>query len=1015
MSTLAQQGGVPPETYIDNNITMAPSLQRIESSSREASLKEIIVYCNDPSSTAATEDTRARDGMMANTSTAGRVSPYGISATVEQPKGPSAKDSAPSKVGETEASGEAPKEASQDSDDTKISEAWKLCAEQVWAREDLLVQKWKDEISNLLTFGLNLGREAGLFSAALTAFNVQYYVYLQAQTLDPNTQAMLIMIGTLAEMNGGTDAMQPMIAALNASSSAPVPAHVISTNVLWFSALVLSLSAASLAISVSQWLHHHVDRAPSQSRQSVRLWYFRHSMFNEWNVPLIISLLPVLLQTSLALFLIGLVQLLWTLNTIVAGVVTVLVAVLLLLSMLTAVVPAFAPRCPYKSQPALWCFRAISPVRRWITTITDGLLRGQEQGSFRLNCIVLRLINEDQRKRMREWCTTQKRWLHTSNWRDIDDMSVRIQQGNAAETLDMLAEADATVMDDALLKSAVRPCILEATPVTSILPVFHQILRHRAQEVDDLTDPPTFTWSTSEQDAAANTVLREIYIGLLAKHVREIGSGELIEVALLRNMMSMIKAAPRVMRPTTANFDLLQSVIRPCLLQAPSAEPVLPALYQVLEYRAQGVDTSAEPSTLIWSTSEQDATEITYLTEMCIRLLERYSREIGSGEFREVALLHHLASLIKSMAPNAARTISCQIMETFQTCASRRATLEERRGLWGVFPEQSSIGAQVSFINAVVRPSIQPRGLPLEIALQVYHNIVRCRIRGIDYSRTWVQAIITEADANAVTAMGHLSLEMFSRITSEVIDTTELHQQQMQTLAIMQCLVRYTPPNDLAVYHRLFSLFPAPELPQEVLAKLVETIWFLDGRFRLNIEDSRRLLTFLPRAREQLDTERFLRITHFALRNSARLPPDDFRRVHSDVRGALDVVVEYFSSSGVEEVARMDSWWDFGNLLIACVELARVDTARPTTDGTLFTRDVINALERCTLRCPEDEFGRNDIREQMGKIRSTFGYSDGSIPNEPIAVKFVSLAPAMQDADEAPRGHLQVVEGTPMQ
>lgn len=32
------------------------------------------------------------------------------------------------------------------------SRAWEECANQVWAREEMLVKKWKDEISNLLTF-----------------------------------------------------------------------------------------------------------------------------------------------------------------------------------------------------------------------------------------------------------------------------------------------------------------------------------------------------------------------------------------------------------------------------------------------------------------------------------------------------------------------------------------------------------------------------------------------------------------------------------------------------------------------------------------------------------------------------------------------------------------------------------------------------------------------------------------------------------------------------------------------
>lgn len=104
------------------------------------------------------------------------------------------------------------------------------------------------------------------------------------------------------------------------------------------------------------------------------------------------------------------------------------------------------------------------------------------------------------------------------------------------------------------------------------------------------------------------------------------------------------------------------------------------------------------------------------------------------------------------------------------------------------------------------------------------------------------------------------------------------------------------------------NLWRIPGLSQEVLERLVDMIWS-DSLLRTrDIEDTQRLLTFLPYARERLTTERFLWITSSALLYSARLPPDDLNRVHSDVRGALDVVVKYFSLSGAEEVARTAAW-----------------------------------------------------------------------------------------------------------
>ncbi|EED81772.1 predicted protein [Postia placenta Mad-698-R] len=639
-------------------MAMATSPRQAESSSREASLKEIIALLNDPSSNAAIGDTRTWDGTMADASAAGRGPPAGISATVEQPRGPTAKNSALSKAGETQTSGEAHKEASQNSDDTKISEAWKLCAEQAWRRDDLLVQKWKNEIGYLLTF-------AGLFS--------------------------------------------------------------------------------------------------------------------------------------------------------VAG-------------------------------------------------------------------------------------------------------------------------------------------------------------------------PPTLASLASEQDAATIMSPRQISVELLVGYLEENAGGNFKAVPLFRYLMSMIEAAPKAAPPdvarTTTDISVLRSVIRPYLLQSPSVITILPVFYEVLECRAQGVDRSADPPTLTWSMNEQDAAATTALTEICIDFLDKYLCEIGSGQFGQVALLDHLASSLHSMPPDAARTISCQIMETLRTCGPHDATWEQRQDLCAIW--------SASFIDEVVRPSIQSGGLPLEIALQVYHNIVRYRIRGVDYSQTWSRNTITGADADAVTAMGYLSLEMFTRIMSEVTHTTELHRQQMETLAVIKNLLVNVPQCRSAVFHGLVGLLPATELHPQVLDMLVFTIWNLDGEFGLDIEDIRKLLTFLPHARERLNTEQFIKITRLALQHSARLPPDDFGCVYSDVCGALDIVVECFSSSQMG-VAQADAWLAFSNLLDVCIELARVDIARPAGDDRHLTRDVVNALERCASQFPERHSLAIWIRHTMQEICSICGYSAGSVAETPQEVSIKHL------------------------
>ncbi|KAH9920909.1 uncharacterized protein B0H18DRAFT_849706, partial [Fomitopsis serialis] len=53
--------------------------------------------------------------------------------------------------------------------------AWTACATDVWNRDKDMVDKWNREIDTLLVF-------AGLFSAVVTSFNVQYYPQLQTST-----------------------------------------------------------------------------------------------------------------------------------------------------------------------------------------------------------------------------------------------------------------------------------------------------------------------------------------------------------------------------------------------------------------------------------------------------------------------------------------------------------------------------------------------------------------------------------------------------------------------------------------------------------------------------------------------------------------------------------------------------------------------------------------------------------------------------------------------------------------
>ncbi|KAI0760538.1 hypothetical protein C8Q74DRAFT_1166737, partial [Fomes fomentarius] len=152
---------------------------------------------------------------------------------------------------------------------------------------DQLVGRWKDEIDTLLVY-------AGLFSAVLTAFNVQSYQLLQPAPADPILDALQQISAQLNSFSvappfinstriGGAKAPQPLFHA---------PQSAVWINTLWFSSLVCSLASASIALTVKQWLHEATVGLRGTSRESARLRQHRLNGLLRWRVGSIILALP---------------------------------------------------------------------------------------------------------------------------------------------------------------------------------------------------------------------------------------------------------------------------------------------------------------------------------------------------------------------------------------------------------------------------------------------------------------------------------------------------------------------------------------------------------------------------------------------------------------------------------------------------------------------------------------------------------------------------------------------------
>ncbi|PSR85706.1 hypothetical protein PHLCEN_2v5353 [Hermanssonia centrifuga] len=220
-----------------------------------------------------------------------------------------------------------------------------------------------DDIDALLIF-------AGLFSAVLTAFVVPSYLLLQPD----NSQLSVQILDRISAQLARFEILPPFINSTAPDSSASPPFQVSTSarwmNCLWFLSLILSLSSALFGILAKQWIREYLQwrKVAAAPRENVLLRQLRIEAWEDWKVSAGISTIPALLELAVVLFLAGLVVLVWTLDTVVAIVITTAVSVVIMVLCTVTVLPAVYRRCPYKSPTGWACvimFDALAVVVSW--------------------------------------------------------------------------------------------------------------------------------------------------------------------------------------------------------------------------------------------------------------------------------------------------------------------------------------------------------------------------------------------------------------------------------------------------------------------------------------------------------------------------------------------------------------------------------------------------------------------------------------------------------------------------
>ncbi|KAI0347432.1 hypothetical protein BDW22DRAFT_1351870, partial [Trametopsis cervina] len=182
--------------------------------------------------------------------------------------------------------------------------------------DEQTVADWKDDLNNLLVF-------TGLFSAVVTGFAVESYSWLQTTPPDSSIQIQLLaqissQLASFSVAQGFVNSTTQPIPLIEIEPPAETSKLNVQINTLWFLSLGISLIASLLSIMVQQWLREYRLPGHLAIRERIRLRQYRYQGLLDWGVPEIVSVLPVLLQVALILFLAGLCQLLASLDETVA-------------------------------------------------------------------------------------------------------------------------------------------------------------------------------------------------------------------------------------------------------------------------------------------------------------------------------------------------------------------------------------------------------------------------------------------------------------------------------------------------------------------------------------------------------------------------------------------------------------------------------------------------------------------------------------------------------------------------
>ncbi|KAK7690744.1 hypothetical protein QCA50_005843 [Cerrena zonata] len=214
-----------------------------------------------------------------------------------------------------------------------------------WAKISDSVRKYDEERTNDVKEDIDaLLTLAGLFSAVMTTFVIDSYTRLMRDQ-ESSTNAFLAQ---LIHLNTG-------FAIPTLPSVTPPQGPTLSTdaavriNILWSCSLILSLVTASLGVYIKQCIHAYMSLENRSPLIQLRIRFFRDDGLANYGVWEIAALLPVLMQMSFFLFLIGFAEFIIGINPLAGWSGTGIMVVWLTFMVVTSMIPLVSSQWPYKS------------------------------------------------------------------------------------------------------------------------------------------------------------------------------------------------------------------------------------------------------------------------------------------------------------------------------------------------------------------------------------------------------------------------------------------------------------------------------------------------------------------------------------------------------------------------------------------------------------------------------------------------------------------------------------------